>query len=215
MKRVLFFLILAMVVLQGVALAQNSTPTIVAAWTGVRNDGKSTYRFAGVIQKRGRWTLLDIGYIDFDHPGQYREVFIGGGGTVYDSKLFTFIAEGLINKASGPASGGALYLQPWFLAIYRLTPKINGEVVYFPYLPLNKAGRIQHVLERAKLEYDFKHLKVGGGYGAYQYGDGPWQNKPFTTTTLKGGRVGDLEVWLQKMPEQHFQVQLRYTKVFP
>jgi len=53
MKRVLFFLILAMVVLQGVALAQNSTPTIVAAWTGVRDDGRVTYKFLETIHNKG------------------------------------------------------------------------------------------------------------------------------------------------------------------
>jgi len=142
-------------------------------------------------------------------------MFIGGGMTILSRKRLMVISEGLLDISSGSASGNAAYFIPWTLVGYRLTEKIGGDTVYFPYLPLNKAGRIQHVIERAKLEYDFKHMKVGGGYGAYQFGDGPWQNKPFVTTTLKGGRVGDLEVWLQKMPESHFQVQLRYTKVFP
>jgi len=93
-------------------------------------------------------------------------------------------------------------------------PKLGGEVVYFPYLPLNKAGRMQHVLERAKLEYSFKHFKAGGGYGAYQFGDSPWQNKPFITSTLKCGRFGNLELWLQKMPRGNPQVQVRYEKTF-
>lgn len=182
--------------------------------TGVQDNAKTTYRFVEVFQQRGRWIFPDGGYIDFADAGKYREIFLGAGAVLYNSKRLTVIEEGYIDKATGPASGGATYFQPWTLVGYRITPKLGSEVVYFPYLPLNKAGRIQHVIERAKLEYDFKHLKVGGGYGAYQFGDNAWQNKPFITTTLKGGRLGNLELWLQRMPSDHAQLQVRYAKIF-
>lgn len=187
---------------------------MVAVWIGVRDDAKTTYHFVEVLQQRGRWIFPDVGYIDFDHAGQYRELFIGGGAVLHKSKHLTVAQEAYLNQTSGPASGRATYLMLWTLVGYRLTSKLGGETVYLPYVPLNQAGRIQHVIERAKLEYGFKRFKVGGGYGAYQYGDGPWQNKPFITTTLKGSQLANLELWLQRMPEHHVQVQLRYVRVF-
>ena len=104
---------------------------------------------------------------------------------------------------------------PWSYIGYRLTPRLGGETSYFPYLPINKAGRIQHVLERAKLEYDFKRVKLGGGYAAYRYGNDSWQNKPFVTTTLKAGYLGNVEFWLQRMPVNQVQLQVRYSKTVP
>ncbi len=91
----------------------------------------------------------------------------------------------------------------------RFSSRLTGEVVYFPYIRLNRSAHFQHVLERAKVEYaPSKAWKLGAGYGAYQYGGQPWQNKPFVTTTL-GTNVGSFEFWLQKMPGGA-QVQLRY-----
>ena len=66
----------------------------------------------------------------------------------------------------------------------------------------------------AKVEYDFKHFKAGAGYGAYQLGDGPWQNKPFLTATLKAGKLGNFELWLQRLPGNDAQLQVRYAKAF-
>lgn len=206
-----FFIIFAS--FSSIAVAQD-TQTFVVARTGVQDDAKSTYRYAEVFQQRGRWIFPDVGYIDFVDAKQYREYFVGAGAVLFTSKRITIIEEGYLDKAAGPASGGALYFQPWTLVAVTVTPKLSGEVVYFPYLPLNKAARIQHVLERAKLEYDFKHFKIGAGYGAYQYGDGPWTNRPLVTTTLKGGHLGDLELWLQRMPGDHVQLQVRYAKIF-
>jgi hypothetical protein len=199
----------------GTASAQsaNSAETFVIARTGIMN-GQQTYNLVEVFQQRGRWIYPDVGYIDFAAAGKYREIFAGAGAMLLNSKRFTVIEEGFIDQTTGPASKGATYFQPWTYVGCRLTKKIASETVYFPYLPLNKAGRIQHVLERAKLEYGFKHLKVGGGYGAYKFGDDKWQNKPFVTTTLKAGRFGNIELWLQKMPQGHAQVQIRYAKVF-
>src|SRR5439155_1283157 len=108
----------------------------------------------------------------------------------------TVVEEGLITKAGGALSGGDVYFNPWTFATYHVTEKVGAEVVYFPYLPLTSRGRVQHLLERAKVEYNFKHMKVGGGYSAYQSGDDPWIHKPFVTTTLKGGAFGNLELWL-------------------
>ncbi len=67
------------------------------------------------------------------------------------------------------------------------------ETSYFPYLPLNRAARLQQVLERSKLEYAFtKHVKVGAGLGAYEAG-GTWQKKPFIGPTIR-----PVELWLRE-----------------
>jgi hypothetical protein len=198
---------------------KQQTKTIAIARTGfLTGDGQTTYRLVEVFQVRGKWILTDVGYIDFGNTGVYRETFIGAGWTVLDSKQITIIEEGYFDQASGPSSKGAMYFQPWTYIGYKITSRLGGETVYFPYLPLNKAGRVQHVVERAKLEYDFKYFKVGGGYGGYRFGSYDWQHKPFITATLKAGRLGNFEVWLQRMPsstgKNHAQVQLRYFKAF-
>jgi len=211
---VLFLSIIAVAVLQGTAAAQtDNTQTFVSARIGLQNQG-ATYHLLEVFQTRGKWIVPDVGYIDFADARDYREIFIGGGAVLYSSERFTVIEEVYLNQACGPASGGAAYLMPWSLLGFKITPKLGGEAVYFPYLPLNKAGRIQHVLERVKLEYGLTHFKIGGGYGAYQFGDGPWQNKPFVTATIKGGRFGNLELWLQRTPTNKAQLQVQYVRAF-
>ncbi len=208
-----FAAILAVLALSGTAMAQNNEiKTSLIARIGFRNE--VSYRLVEVYQQRGRWIYPDGGYVDFNRPGIYREFFLGGGAVLYNSKHFTVIEDGYLDQATGPASKGALYFQPWTYIGYRFTERVSGETVYFPYLPLNKAGRLQHVLERSKLEYGFKRFKVGAGYGGYQFGDDDWAHKPFVTATWKTG-AGNLEVWCQRVPAgNHFQVQIRYFKLW-
>jgi hypothetical protein len=173
-----------------------------------------TYHYAQIFQQRGRWILSDVGYIDFNQIDEYREVWVGAGGVLLATTHLSVIGEGHIVKGLGPSSGGALYLQPWVLVAYHLTHKLAGEAVYFPYLPLNEAGRKQHVLERAKLEYDFGHIKVGGGYAGSKSGPGAWTSKPFVTATIKAGSIGAIELWLQQLPGDRLTVHVRYAKTF-
>jgi len=194
--------------------AQNKTQTFLLGRIGIQQDRNTTYRLVEVFQVRGKWVAPDVGYIDFADATSYREVYIGGGAVLLNTEHLTIIGEIFLDKATGDNAGGALYLLPWTYVGYRFSPKIISEAVYFPYLPLNQAGTVQHVLERAKVEYiGIKPMKVGLGYGGYQFGDEPWQNKPFITSTLQTSRFGNLELWLQKIPGTA-QVQIRYTKVF-
>ena len=193
------------------ALVFAQTETTVIARMGMRNF--ATYHYFEAFQERGRWIAPDVVYIDFG-KNNYREVAVGGGAILYNSTHFTIIEEGSLDLATGPSAHGARYFLPWTYVGYRITPKIRGETVYFPLLPLNKAARIQQILERSKLEYDFGHFKLGVGYGAYRLGDGDWQHKPFLTTTLKGGGLGDLELWVQRLPGNHVQAQIRYRHSF-
>jgi len=193
------------------AAAQEAPPVDTYVIVRTATD-QGAYHYAQVYQQRGKWIFPDAGYIDFNKFNEYREAWIGAGGVLFATTHLSVIGEGHITKAFGAASGGALYLQPWFLVAYNLTRRLGGQAVYFPYLPLNDAGRVQHVLERAKLEYDFGRLKVGGGYSGYRFGNGDWNSKPFITATIKAGSVGALELWLQQLPGHRVTVQVRYAK---
>jgi hypothetical protein len=189
------------------------TTTVFLARTGEQLESPivGTYHFLELLQMRGRWIYPDMGYVDFAH-GNYREVFLGAGATLLHNQRVTLIEELYFDQALGLAAQSARYLQPWTMLQFRFTRKLTNETVYFPYLPLNKSARIQHVLERSKFEYAFaKRWKAGVGYGGYKYGDLEWQHKPFLTTTFST-RAGAFEFWLQKMPGGA-QVQLRYELV--
>ena len=162
------------------------------------------------MQTRGRLVLPDLGYVDFGHSN-YRELFGGGGAVIYPSKHLTWIQEVYFVQAVGPSAKGAAYIQPWSFLGYSIPhTKLVGQTVYFVYLPLNTAARIQHVLDRAKLEYEFAHFKLGAGYAAYKCDGSSWQSKPFLTFTLKTGRAGSFEFWAQRLPANSWQAQVRY-----
>ena len=206
--------IVACVLEAAAAVSAQQTATVDTTVIARTATDQGAYHYAQVFQQRGRWIYPDVGYIDFNHSGKYRELWVGAGGMLLNTAHLTVIGEGYIHKSFGSASGGALYLQPWMLATYTLAPKLGGQVVYFPNLPLNDAGRVQHILERAKLEYDCGLFKFGGGYAGYRFGDGDWQSKPFITATIKAGPVGAVELWLQHLPDNRLSVQVRYAKTF-
>ena len=192
------------------ATAQQAPVTIVLLRTAT---GRGTYHFAEFIHERGRIVPFDLGYIDFDDPSDYREMWLGGGVVALDRPLLRLTVEGFVLGAFGEHARGAVYFQPFFLANSRLTPRIGAEAVYFPYVPLNESGHSQHVLERAKVEYSFARVKVGGGYGAYRAPDATWNHKPFVTTTVQAGGLGNFEIWLQRLSGGHASLQVRYVKV--
>jgi hypothetical protein len=115
-------------------------------------------------------------------------------------------------QATGPAAKSARYLQPWSMVRVQFTPKFSNETVYFLYIPVNHAARVQNVLERSKFEYAVrKHWKIGAGYAAYKFANTRHQNKPLLTTTIST-KAGAFEFWLQKIPSGA-QVELRYALV--
>ena len=176
---------------------------------------RGAYHYAEVIHERGRLVPFDLGYIDFDNPTQYREMWLGGGFKPIVSPRASLTVEGFLAGAYGAHGDGALYFQPFFLGNARLAPNVLLESVYFAYVPLNDAGHAQHLLERAKVEYDWPRFKLGAGYGAYQPGGGAaWQHRPFVTATIKAPPVGNFELWLQRLQDDHFTVQIRFARVF-
>jgi hypothetical protein len=208
MKTRLYPLLLLTVISCGLA-GQAQTETYVVARMGVK-DAVSTYHFLELQQMRGRWIFPDFVYIDFS-KSDYREAWAGAGLKTLQAKHVTLMNGGYFDAALGRAANGATYLLPWAYATYQLTQRIGGEAYYLVYLPLSSAGTTQHVLERAKLERDFGHFKLGGGYAGYESPSTPWQNRPFVTTTFKAGRLGDFELWLQRLPPNNAQFQIRYT----
>ena len=202
-------LLLATMAVPARAQAPNETLLLLRTATD-----RGAYHFAGVSHKRGRLIALDIGYIDFDNPKLHREMWIGGGGVPFEGRRGFLITEGFLARAFGEHANGALYFQPYFLGSYRLAPSVPLEASYLAYVPLNDAGRAQHLLEHVKLEYDFARLKAGAGYSAYKFGDEAWQHKPFITATLNVGALGNFEFWLQRVPDDQLAVQFRYAKVF-
>jgi hypothetical protein len=205
----------------GIAFAQDQageetkTTTIALARWGERAESNpfSTYHFVEVFQERRKWIYPDIGYVDFGH-NDYREFFVGGGATLYKDAHITAIQEVFYEQSLGPAGHGARWIVPWTELQYRITPRLGGEAVYFPYAPLNAAAKVEHIFDRAKLEYKIRRRwKIGAGYSGRIIEGTPWQNKPFFTTTLitKGG---DLEFWVQRLPQNAVQVQVRYKLVY-
>ncbi|HZI21845.1 MAG TPA: hypothetical protein VFD76_04990 [Gemmatimonadales bacterium] len=194
------------------ATAHAQVASLLIARSGIRTDSPhvGTYHFLELFQTRGDWVFPDLGAVDFSHD-TYRELFAGAGRTLYNGKQVTWVEELYFVQATGPAARSARYLWPWTLVDVRFTSQLTSEVVYFPYVPLNGSAHIQHVLERAKAEYAPSHAwKLGAGYGAYQYGGQPWQNRPFVTTTFSTS-VGAFEFWVQKLPGGA-QVQVRYQR---
>jgi hypothetical protein len=209
--RILLLACLLLTVAAVPARGQNAPVTVVLLRTAT---DRGSYHYAELIHERGRLVPFDIGYIDFDNPKQYREWWVGGGFTPISTPRVSLTAEGLLARAFGEHAGGALYFQPFFLGTVRASRKVVVESVYFAYVPLNESGHGQHLLERAKVEYDFSRFKVGGGYGAYYSRSVTWQHKPFVTATVRAPLVGDVEIWLQRLNADHFTVQIRYAKVF-
>jgi hypothetical protein len=190
------------------------TTTIAYYRMGVGEE--TTYHYAQSFQVRDRWIAPDVGYIDFARTAEYREWFVGGGYKLLKTKHVTVAGELYFVQAAGPASAGAKYVEPFTGTFYTFTPRWSGETVILFYVPLDNAGLKQVVLERTKIEYGFAPaFKLGVGYGAYQAGDEEWQNKPFITATLRpfGGKFGSFELWLQKLPGDKSQVQIRYELV--
>lgn len=191
--------------------APSPTTSVVLARTGenLQEPFTGTYHLFEFFQVRGNWIYPDIGTVDFA-TNNYRECFIGGGRTFYNSKHVSLTGELYFVEASGSAAKGARYLWPNLIVDLRLTPKLTSQTSYFPYVPLDHSAHVQEVIERSKLEYAItRSMKMGGGYGAYQYANGPWQSKPMFTTTVST-RAGSLEFWLQKIPAGA-QVQMRYS----
>ena len=206
----------AMVVLVACAVTMAARParaqetaTLIAR-VGMRN--RATTHYNEVMLTHGRWTFPDVFWFDAGRSS-YREIGIGVGAEIFRSKHLQLNQTYSLSLASGSAAHAARFFVPWSLFAITPNPHWRAEIVYFPEIPLNDAARIQHIFEREKVEYVAKRFKLGAGYGAYKFGERDWQHKPMLTTTLRGGHLGDLEFWLQRLPGNQVQVQARYKVI--
>ena len=194
------FIVACVVVALDTASAQEAPAVDTHVIARTATD-QGTYHYAQIFQQRGRWILPDVGYIDFNEFDEYREVWVGAGGVLLATTHLSVVGEGHIVKALGPSSGGALYLQPWVLVAYHLTHKLGGEAVYFPYLPLNDAGRGQHVLERARL---LRRTRRGREHRC-RIDPAPLRDAGAVLVKLAGfweGQLASLDRWLASTPEK-------------
>ncbi|MBX4186904.1 MAG: hypothetical protein KW802_01415 [Candidatus Doudnabacteria bacterium] len=204
MKTLMMAVVLALFANMGWA----QTETTVESRFGATSHAQ-TLRMLEVYQTRGNSVAWDLGHIDFGAEG-YHELFVGVGHIFTPYKKLTLIEELYFVQAVGADANGARYVQPFTVAIIPVTAKLGGFVKYFPYVPLNHAARIQHVLDEASLKYDFGRFKLGGGYAAYRYGDQAWDQLPFVSGVIKLGRAGALDVWFQKTLSGN-QIRFNYS----
>lgn len=189
--------------------ARAQTTTVIAR-VGMRN--RATTHYNEVMLTHGRWTFPDVFWFDAGRSS-YREIGIGIGAEIFRTRQWQLNQTYSISLASGSAAHAARFFVPWSLLAFTPNARWRAEMVYFPEIPLNEPARIQHIFEREKVEYIFPRFKVGAGYGAYKFGDRDWQHKPMLTTTLRGGKLGDMEFWLQRIPGNHVQAQFRYKVI--
>lgn len=173
--------------------------------TGVSDTGV-TYSLTEGYVERGKLLLIDVGVVTFGNFKD-KDYFVGAGGTVYSSKFGYVVLEGYVYREHG----GGLYVQPFVVAGGTLGKKWLWQAAGLVYVPVNRKATVQFLLERAKIEYDFKHFRLGVGYAGYQFGaSGTWASKPFVTASIRVGIAGVFEGWVQRVPGS-LQLQIRYV----
>jgi hypothetical protein len=170
-----------------------------------------TYRVAEWEQMRGRWILPDVGYYDTGY-GKDQIWFAGGGADVLHSKHVDWEQEIYALQEAGPESTNKRFLWLWPVLDFRFRPRLTGEFVAYPTLPLNRAQGWGYDVDRAKIEWaSTSHWKAGVGYAGGFTASSTCQHSPFLTVT-RLTRAGNFEMWLQRI-SGGAQVQLRYTLV--
>ena len=170
-----------------------------------------TYRVAEWEQMRGRWILPDVGYYDTGY-GKDQLWFAGGGADVLHSKHVDWEQELYVLQEAGPESRNKRFLWLWPVLDFRFRPRLTGELVAYPTIPLNHAQGWGYDVDRSKIEWaGNSHWKAGVGYSGGLTTSSSCQHSPFLTVT-RASRAGNFEVWLQRI-SGGAQVQLRYTLV--
>lgn len=170
-----------------------------------------SYRLVEWAQVRRRWIVPDVGYYDTGY-GKDQLWFVGAGAEVIHRPRFTWTQELYIAQESGPESHNGRALWIWPVLDMRLRPKLVGQAVAYPTIPLNGSQRWGFDVDRAKAEWIASpHWLAGAGYSAHICANRSWENEPFLTATRKT-RAGDFEFWLQRLPKGA-QIQVRYLFV--
>ena len=158
-------LLLVLMATLAIAVTGQTNVNIIAR-TGVTSGGDLSYHLFEVYLEKGRWIPVDVGTMGFP-DGRTAEVFVGGGRKMIVKEKFYWTSELYFDKEVGEKTSGGAYLQPWNLMGGSVTKRIKWQAVAFPYIPLNKVGTFQLVVERIQATVDTKSGKVGGGFCGY------------------------------------------------
>jgi len=188
----------------------HATQTIVVVRTGEQLQAPQvlTFRLTEFVQQRGRWILPDIGYYD---TGRFNEQLwlVGGGAEIWHRRHAVWSEELYAMQEAGASTHNQRTLMVWTQLDFHLTPRLTGQAIVYPSVPLDRAARWGFDTDRAKLEYQLtRSLRIGPGYSSTDCGGSSWQNRPFLTTTVST-RSGSYEFWLERMAGGT-QVQFRY-----
>ena len=211
MRTRIFLLFLLLFVAQARCVEpEDSTQTIVVVRTGEQLQAPHvlTYRVVEFIQQRGRWIYPDLGYYD---TGRFNEQLwlAAGGAEIWHGRHALWTEELYAVQEAGSATQNQRMLMLWTQLDLHLSPRLTGQTIVYPTVPLDRAARWGFDTDRAKLEYKLtRNMKIGPGYSSTDCSGGNWQNRPFLTTTISTGS-GSYEFWLERMAGGA-QIQLRY-----
>ena len=170
-----------------------------------------TYRVAEWAQMRGRWIYPDIGYYDTGY-GKDQIWFTGAGADLVRSNHVDWEQEIYVSQEAGPESTNKRSLWIWPVIDVRFRPRLTGQFVTYPTIPLDRAQRWGWDVDRAKLEWTASsHWRGGVGYAGGICASRSWQHDPFITVT-RSAHIGSVEAWLERI-HGGAQVQLRYYLV--
>ena len=122
-----------------------------------------TYRVAEWAQMHGRWILPDIGYYDTGYA-KNQIWFTGAGGDIFHSKHLDWEQELYVSQEAGPESTNKRSLWVWPVFDARFRPRLTGQFVAYPTIPLDRAQRSSFDVDRTKIEWAATyHWKAGAG----------------------------------------------------
>lgn len=194
--------------------AANAIPwetTLFLRTSAARNGQFFNYTEAAV--DNGRWVVLDAGWLNFGQAG-YAEVFVGAGRIHCIGKRGTLIEELYFDRSYGYLSDHASYLQTYVSAEYQFGKGWSADTNLFPYLPIDKKGTFQLVVDRASLRKKLNdRIQVSAGYSAFKFGNTPLVNKEFGSLILLTKSRGSFETMLMHFPglPGGFGAQFRYV----
>lgn len=217
MKRYLSLLLIVIffVTLDLAAEADNQRPVvdiyILRTAEQLQSPHVVTYRLAEWAQMRGRWIFPDVGYYDTGYDND-QLWFAGGGADIVHTKHVDWEQELYFSQEAGSESQNRRSLWIWPVLDVRFRPRLTGQLVTYPTIPLNQAQQWGFDVDRGKIEWAAtSHWQAGVGYAGTISTSRSWQNNPFLTVT-RNTHIGKFEVWLQQI-SGGAQVQLRYFLV--
>jgi len=178
-------------------------------------DSGMFLNYAEFITSYGKWMIFDPGWLNFGNL-RYGEGFIGGG-RVWTIGKTVVVGELYYDRSYGDLSDHANYLQTFLGVSHQFGSGYSVDGTGFPYIPLDRKGTKQFVLDHVTFRKALNKKWQGGiGYAAYRFGNNPVQHKPLLSLTYSS-KVGSLETILMHVPNSPgaVGVQFRYSANLP